>query len=813
MRFPITEKMNEVIQKAQAIAKKYYIGLIGTEHILYGLASVDCFAGSILNESGITPKLLERLLEQNKEQNTVASFLAKLDLPSGVELDMSQTVKQILLIAYKMGQAQGQDVITTENMLYCLMQEDCVASRIIRDDNTIFKNIESKLQDFIKSEGEIGFKDGKVASKLPSELADIGVDLTQKARENKIDPIIGRVVEIERIIQILCRKTKNNPVLIGEPGVGKSAVVEGLAKAIVEKKVPDILQNKIIFSLDLGSLLAGTKYRGALEEKLKDAINLIKSQKNIIIFIDEIHSLAQAGSEKGEVSPADMLKPYLSRGELQTIGATTIDEYRKYIEADKALERRFQPIMVEPPSVEDTIEILRGLKENYEAFHKVTLTDEAIVAAAKLSDRYISDRFLPDKAIDLIDEAMSKAKVDNTIVPQVVKDNTAKIKELEIKKKLAQEQEKFEEAAKYRDEIKQLQNQIKESAINFSREKEKTSTVISAENIATIVAKWTKIPVTKINEAEKERLIGLEKILQQRVVGQQKAVESISKAIRRARAGLKDPKRPIGSFMFIGPTGVGKTELTKALSAAMFDDENNIIKLDMSEYMEAHSISKLIGSPPGYIGHDDGGQLTEQVRRKPYCVVLFDEIEKAHPDIYNSLLQIMDEGRLTDSQGRTVSFKNTIIILTSNVGVDELKNTPRTLGFGVNYSTVDSKKSEEILQNAIKKRFKPEFLNRVDGIIVFEHLTKENVRQIAKILLNNVQKKLQDKNINLKVSNNAIDWLTDKGYDSEYGARPLRRLIEQTIEDSIAEELLSGKISEGSNISIDIDSNGKVIFV
>lgn len=806
MRFPITEKMDEAIKKAQMIAKKYFIGVVGTEHMLYGIASVDCFAGSILNEAGITPKALERMLEQN----IVSALLGKL---VDEDIDMSATVKQLLVVAHKMGQQQGRDIITTENMLFAIIQEtSCVASRIIRDDKTIYNTVKNKLQDYIDDNIDEQEKSIAPQSRLPQEIVDLGLDLTQKARENKIDPIIGRSQEIERIIQILCRKTKNNPVLIGEPGVGKSAVVEGLARAIVEKKVPDILQDKIIFSLDLGSLMAGTKYRGQLEEKLKEAIAAIKSQKNIITFIDEIHTLAQAGSDKGEISPADMLKPYLSRGELQTIGATTLDEYRKYIEADKALERRFQPIMVEPPSVEETIEILRGLKENYEAFHKVTLTDEAIIAAVKLSDRYIADRFLPDKAIDLVDEAMSKAKVDNSNVPKEVKEKAEKIKELEIKQKMAVDNQEYEEAAKYRDEIKKLNEEIKESAFNFSREKEKMSTVITAENIATIVAKWTKIPVTKINEAEKERLIGLEQLLQARVVGQSKAVASIAKAIRRARAGLKDPNRPIGSFMFIGPTGVGKTELTKALSAAMFDDENNIIKLDMSEYMESHSISKLIGSPPGYIGHDDGGQLTEQVRRKPYSVVLFDEIEKAHPDIYNSLLQLMDEGRLTDSQGRTVSFKNTIIILTSNVGVDELKNSPRTLGFGVNYSTVDSKKTEEILQNAIKKRFKPEFLNRIDSIIMFEHLNKDDVKEIANIMLKKVQNKLNDKDIKLKVSNNAIEWLVKKGYDPEYGARPLRRLIEQTIEDSIAEELLTGNIKDGQTIAIDIDSNGKVVF-
>ena len=648
---------------------------------------------------------------------------------------------------------------------------------------------------------------------LPAQLKDLGVDVTQKARENKIDPIIGRQEEIERIIQILCRKTKNNPVLIGEPGVGKSAVVEGLAKAIVEGNVPELLKNKIVFGLDIGSLMAGTRYRGDLEQKLKDAISLIRDSGNIIVFIDEIHTLARAGDKDGEVSPADILKPYLARGEMQTIGATTTDEYRKFIEADKALERRFQPIMVEPPTVDQTIEILRGLRENYEAFHKVRITDGALVAAAKLSDRYITDRFLPDKAIDLVDEAMSRAKVNGNIVPPDIKEMESKLAELEVRKKEASSRDDFASAAKLRDEQTALRKRIDECKLDWKKHGEQTGESITEENIAEVVSKWTKIPVTRLSESETQRLMGLEEILHKRVIGQDEAVESVAKAIRRARAGLKDPNRPIGSFLFLGPTGVGKTELTKALGEAMFDDETAVIRLDMSEFMEPHSVSKLIGAPPGYVGFDDnGGQLTELVRHKQYSVVLFDEIEKAHPDVYNVLLQILDDGRLTDSKGRTVSFKNTIIIMTSNVGVAELSSSHRGLGFAVD-SAADEKREkqrrEEILMNALKSKFKPEFLNRIDVVSVFHALSKEDIGKIADIMLAKVAKTLSERGIALTVTPAMRDYIINKGYDPEYGARPLRRVIEHSVENNVAEALLSGKTS-GGRVTVDISGDGTV---
>ncbi|MBR6788707.1 MAG: ATP-dependent Clp protease ATP-binding subunit, partial [Clostridia bacterium] len=624
-------------------------------------------------------------------------------------------------------------------------------------------------------------------TELPKNLSDLGVDFTQRARENKIDPIIGRKEEIERIIEILCRKTKNNPVLIGEPGVGKSAVVEGLAREVVAGNVPELLKDKIIFSLDIGSLVAGTKYRGELEQRLKNAIDTIIAQGNIIVFIDEMHTLAQAGGKEGEVTPSDMLKPYLARGELQTIGATTTDEYRKFIEKDKALERRFQPIIVNPPTVEQTIEILKGIRPNYEEFHKIKITDDAIVSAATLSDRYISDRFLPDKAIDLIDEAASRAKVSGNRVPPEVKELEEKIALLQKNINIVVDRDDYDKAAEYKklrdDTQAQLDAKRKEWKLS-------SSTEIGAEEIAEVVSKWTKIPITKLTETELERLNNLESILHERVVGQDMAVASVSKAIRRARAGLKDPKRPIGTFLFLGPTGVGKTELTKALASAMFDDENNIIRIDMSEYMEGHSVSKLIGAPPGYVGFDDGGQLTEQVRRKPYSVVLFDEIEKAHPDVYNILLQLLDEGRLTDSQGRLVSFKNTIVIMTSNVGVNELK-VKRSIGFNSSQQMVDDNE-EQILSNALKRHFRPEFLNRIDVICYFKHLTEENIKKIADVMMVKVTKKLTDRNISLRYTPAIVEYVIKNGYDPEYGARPLRRIIEQTIEDALAEALLTG---------------------
>ena len=796
MTFPVSENMKKAVDSAHDAAMRYSNPVIGTEHMLYGLVTTEgSLAGQLLLKGGLRPETLEKIFEES-------------DHVSQPDVDLTPRVKQTFMIAQRLSQSNGGTFVGTEHFLFCMLQDPTsFAYSILASISTMnIGGILEKLQEAIGGgRTDAAGTSASGGNALPAQLSDLGIDLTQRAREHKIDPVIGRKEEIERIIQILCRKTKNNPVLIGEPGVGKSAVVEGLSKAIVEGNVPELLKNKIVFSLDLGSLMAGTKYRGALEEKLKNAIDLIKSQQNIIVFIDELHTLAQAGSKEGEVSPADILKPYLARGEMQTIGATTTDEYRKFIETDKALERRFQPIIVAPPGVDDTIEILRGIRDNYEAFHKIKISDEALVAAAKLSDRYITDRFLPDKAIDLIDEAMSKAKVGKNTVPDGLKEMEDEVRNLDKLKQEALNHEDYKKAGELRDRRKELEAKIERKKLDWSKNSERVGDEIGPEEIAEVVSKWTKIPVTKLTETETQRLVNLEEILHKRVIGQDAAVVSVAKAIRRARAGLKDANRPIGTFLFLGPTGVGKTELTKALGEAMFDDENAVIRLDMSEYMEAHSVSKLIGAPPGYVGFDDGGQLTEQVRRRPYSVVLFDEIEKAHPDVYNALLQMLDDGRMTDSQGRVVSFKNTIIIMTSNAGVADLKQTSRSLGFSSQSTEApDEKRTEEILTDALKRHFNPEFLNRIDVVSIFHHLGKQDIAKIADIMLSKVQKSLSERGITLKLTDAATDFIVNRGYDPESGARPLRRVIEQYVEDNIAEALLDGSVRDNSVITVDI---------
>ena len=804
--FPMSDNVIRSRELAHQIAAQNHNRYVEPIHFIYAMYNIDCVCSQILHEEGLMPVAIVSEIGKLEKVDT----LSEPEESNETKL-MFDDARRIALICKK-------DCIYTEHLLlasvfyknssmYKFLSRNISLQSMLNnlDRSMNINNILDNIKN-IPSAGQGGGPASKQssASQLPQELNDLGVDFTQRARDGKIDPIIGRKEEIERIIEILCRKTKNNPVLIGEPGVGKSAVVEGLAREIVAGNVPELLKNKIVFSLDIGSLVAGTKYRGELEQRLKSAIEAIIRQGNIIVFIDELHTLAQAGGKEGEVTPADMLKPYLARGELQTIGATTTDEYRKFIEADKALERRFQPILVNPPTVEQTIEILKGIRPNYEAFHKIKISDEAIEAAAKLSDRYISDRFLPDKAIDLVDEAASRAKVSGNKLPTEVKDLEDKLAQYQNNISIAIRNEDYAKADEYKalrdetdKEIKRRKEEWRNSADNS----------INAEDIAEVVSKWTKIPVSRLSETEVQRLNNLENILHERVIGQDMAVESVAKAIRRARAGLKDPKRPIGTFLFLGPTGVGKTELTKALAAAMFDDENNIIRIDMSEYMEAHSVSKLIGAPPGYVGFDDGGQLTEQVRRHPYSVVLFDEIEKAHPDVYNILLQILDEGRLTDSQGRTVDFKNTIIIMTSNVGVSELK-TRRTIGFN-DKPDAQEQDEEKILSDALKRHFRPEFLNRIDVICYFKHLTEDNIKQIADIMLKKVTKKLADRNIRIKYTPAMVEYVIKNGYDPEYGARPLRRIIEQSIEDSLAEALLNGQIKDNSVATVDY-VDGKV---
>ncbi len=805
--FPMSDNVKKCRALAHQLAVQHRNKYVEPIHLLFAMYNTECVCAEILRREGLSPV-------------SIMKEMGKLEITdSPEEPEESEAFRLLFDDARKIAIISKQDCIYTEHLLLAsvfyddsplnaFLSRNIDVERMLRrlEPNMNISGIMDNLTNMSSAPSYGQDKQGGSGGTLPKEISDLGVDFTQRARENKIDPVIGRKNEIERIIEILCRKTKNNPVLIGEPGVGKSAVVEGLAREIVAGNVPELLKNKIIFSLDIGSLMAGTKYRGELEQRLKTAIDAIIKRGDIIVFIDELHTLAQAGGKEGEVTPADMLKPYLARGELQTIGATTTDEYRKFIETDKALERRFQPITVDPPTVEQTIEILKGIRPNYEAFHKIKISDEAITAAAQLSDRYISDRFLPDKAIDLIDEAASRAKVNGNKLPPEIK---------EMEEKLVEYQKQIEELVHRKedyinaDKIKKLRDNLTDEIAQKKAEwQAHGGGAIGAEEIAEVVSKWTKIPVTRLSETETERLNNLEKILHERVIGQDSAVSSVAKAIRRARAGLKDPKRPIGSFLFLGPTGVGKTELTKALAAAMFDDENNIIRLDMSEYMESHSVSKLMGSPPGYVGFDEGGQLTEQVRRKPYSVVLFDEIEKAHPDVYNILLQVLDEGRLTDSQGRTVDFKNTIIIMTSNVGVSELK-TRRAIGFNDDKENHEQEDEERILSDALKRHFRPEFLNRIDVICYFKHLTEDNIKAIADLMMKKVTKKLDDRNIKLQYTPAIINYVIKNGYDPEYGARPLRRIIEQTIEDCLADALLSGKIKDNSTATIDY-ADGKV---
>lgn len=817
MIYNLTELANKSIQYAQQIAKKYG-NQIGTEHLLYGLTKVDCQANKLLKSYKVTSSVMEQILESMGSQFVSTT-------------EFSPRAKEMFVIANEVARRTGNSYISTEHILVSILsQNDSYAIQILA--GVLKLNVyemRNKMISLIanKSQTQNGFNDngfvrvGKMReddddetsysdnqeneqSELPEELLQMGSDVTLRAKQGKIDPIIGRDAEIERVIEILCRKTKNNPVLIGEAGVGKSAIVEGLAQRIVSGDVPELLKGKTIYSLDIGGLMAGTKYRGSMEEKLKNAIETIINDKNIIVFIDEIHTLAQAGSEKGETSPADMIKPYLARGEMQTIGATTTDEYRKYIEQDKALERRFQPIVVNPPSIEDTITILKGLRDSYEAFHKVKITDEAIVSAVKLSDKYILDRSLPDKAIDLIDEASSRAKVKNNYSSAQEKELRTKLSELNANKEDAVTQEDFEKASKLRDEIANVKKELEELKNTPSTKTENPAT-IGEEEIAEVVSKWTGIPITKVTEGETEKLLKLEETLAKRVKGQDEAIKAVAKAIRRGRIGMRDARRPIGSFLFLGSTGVGKTELCKALANALFDSDDKMIRLDMSEYMEAHSVSKLIGSPPGYVGFDDGGQLTEQVRRKPYSVVLFDEIEKAHPDVFNMLLQILEDGRLTDSHGRVVSFKNTVIVLTSNIGSDKLNNKRVELGF--NDKANAEMDMKQVALEELKKYFRPELINRIDNIIVFNKLDENVVAEIAKNMLEDLNKNLKDKNIELKFSASTLKYLIKNGTNADYGARPLRRLITTSIEDELADMYLRGEIKDGNTVMVDCKNN------
>lgn len=815
-------------------------GEIGSEHLLAGIVVIDgSIANNLLRLHGVT---LPRI------QNCFHAVSLK------TEPYYSARTKRILENAQIFAAESGENVVGSEHLLAAIINErDCIGYAILSNTADNISLLEKELIDILNEEKRnnsgyfevrnssenlgvdgadvgqaienvnkrmrgFGIEDDNAIKRISKnetqnqagtvkELEGFGSDLTQKARENKLDPVIGRDKEIERIIQILCRRTKNNPVLIGEPGVGKSAVSEGLALAIVNDQVPDALKGKKVFSLDMAGIVAGTKYRGEFEERFKTALEAVRRAGDIILFIDEIHTIVNAGGAEGAVDAANILKPMLARGEIQTIGATTIDEYRKYIEKDAALERRFQPIIVEQPSVDDTVLILKGLRDKYEAHHKVTITDEAIEAAANLSDRYITDRFLPDKAIDLVDEAASRKRIFAFTLPDDIKKAEEKLNSLNYDIKEASHNEQFEKAEKLKAERDKLKKIVDEGRESYDKEKASAKLSIGEDDIAEIVADWTGIPVSKLTEAESKRLMRLEETLHKRVIGQNEAISAVARAIKRARAGIADPKRPIGSFIFLGPTGVGKTELSKALAEAMFGDENLMIRVDMSEYMEKSNVSKLIGSAPGYVGFDEGGQLTEKVRRKPYSVVLFDEIEKAHPDVFNMLLQILEDGRLTDSHGRTVSFKNTIIIMTSNIGAGELNRTQR-LGFG-SEDEYDDVRDRQI--NALKEVMKPEFINRIDEIVVFAPLEKQDVEKIADIMLKNLEKRLEEHGITLEIDKEAKAYLVDKGYDKEYGARPMRRTIQRRVEDKLSEEILLGHVKENSVVKISL-KDGELSF-
>ncbi len=827
MFYNFSKESENVVEYATKLAARSG-GLIATEHLLAGVLQVD-------------DALAERMKAFGMPRDGVLGFI-DVNQPRINTIRITDNAGRVFRLAQMLAERMRSDLVYPLHIFLAILKTQCRARSIIEsfnidpnmlfndltmsengktersDENApddlfagiekLFRYISDQKQNVGEEEQPQRPKKGK-GGDLAEALKGIGEDLTEKAKQDKLDPVIGRKNEIERIIQILSRRTKNNPVLIGEPGVGKTAIVEGLAQAIVSGNVPETLKDKRIFTLDISGIVAGTKYRGEFEEKLKNAINAIKEAGDVIIFIDEIHMIVGAGAgSESTMDAANILKPMLARGELQVVGATTLEEYRKNIEKDAALERRFQPIMVDPPSVEDTITILKGLRNKYEEHHKVKITDESLTAAAVLSDRYISDRFLPDKAIDLIDEAASRKRMLNFTAPDSINAMESKIAALENEISEKVKHEDYDAASALKKEKEDLMMKLSKSKLNWSSEVSTSELVINEQDIAEIVSKWTGIPVVKLTEAEAERLMNLEQELSKRVVGQKEAISALARSIRRARAGLGDPKRPIGSFIFMGPTGVGKTELCKALAETMFGDENNIVRIDMSEYMDKVSVSKLTGSAPGYVGYEEGGQLTEKIRRKPYSVVLFDEIEKAHPDVFNVLLQILDDGRLTDSHGRTVSFKNTIIIMTSNVGTNTGRRTAH-LGFG----SLDEYENEREKQiEALRAIMRPEFINRLDDIIVFHSLTPENISEISEIMLSSLQKRLDDKNIKIVLTEEAKKFIIKKGTNVEYGARPLRRTVERLLEDALSEKLLRGEVAIGDTVTVDYEGGEELTF-
>ena len=802
-----TEKAIKVIMLAQEEARRLGHNFVGTEQILLGLIGEGTgVAAKVLKSMGVNLK--DARIEVEKIIGRGSGFVA-------VEIPFTPRAKRVLELSLEEARQLGHNYIGTEHLLLGLIREgEGVAARVLENLGVDLSKVRTQVIRMLGETAEVSPGGSQGRTKTPT-LDEFGSNLTQMASEGKLDPVVGRLKEIERVIQILGRRTKNNPVLIGEPGVGKTAIAEGLAQRISNGDVPDILEEKRVVTLDIGLLVAGTKYRGEFEERLKKIMDEIRSAGNVVLVIDEVHTLIGAGAAEGAIDAANILKPALARGELQCIGATTLDEYRKHIERDAALERRFQPVMVGEPSVDETIEILHGLRDRYEQHHKLKISDEALLAAAKLSDRYISDRYLPDKAIDLIDEAGSRVRLINSQLPPAAKELDKELRQVLKDKDNAVRSQDFDRAGELRDREMEIKAEIR--AIAQSKKTEDSeggddSPVVGEEDIAHIVASWTGVPVNKLTESESEKLLHMEDTLHQRLVGQDEAVRAISRAIRRARVGLKNPNRPIASFVFSGPTGVGKTELAKSLAAYFFGAEEAMIRLDMSEYMERHTVSKLIGSPPGYVGYNEGGQLTEAVRRRPYTVVLFDEIEKAHPDIFNMLLQILEDGRLTDAKGRTVDFKNTLLIMTSNIGSKVIEKGGGGLGFEFAQDEASSQynRIRSLVNEELKQYFRPEFLNRLDEIIVFRQLTKDEVKEIADILLKEVFVRLTEQEITLNVTERFKDRLVEEGYNPSYGARPLRRAIMRLLEDSLAEEILSGRIKPGDTAVADVDEDGKV---
>ncbi|MCK5129520.1 MAG: ATP-dependent Clp protease ATP-binding subunit [Clostridiales bacterium] len=795
-----TQNARNALNNAQLEAQQLGQNYVGTEHLLLGIIAVgESAASNILVEKGVAPEAIREHIVQ---------LVGESEFDENGNFAMTPRSKNVMELSIREAKALNHNYVGTEHLLLALTREhSSIASRILSDLGVDLTALKDELLNMLKNQEMTKEKEQKTP-----KIDQFSRDLTELAKSGELDPVIGRQKEIERVVQILSRRTKNNPVLIGEPGVGKTAVAEGLAQKIVDGSIPFLLKNKRVLSLDLSGMLAGAKFRGQFEERLKDAIEEIHKSKNIILFIDELHTIIGAGAAEGSIDAANILKPALARGEIQAIGATTITEYRKHIEKDTALERRFQPVMVGEPTPEETILILKGLRDKYEAHHKLSITDEALDAAVKLSDRYITDRFLPDKAIDLMDEAASRMRILSYVEPPNMKEQEDALEEVHKQKLEAVTNQNFEKAAQMRDEEKKLVDKIEDMKKAWQKVQDKKKIVVGEKEIAKILSDWMSIPVQQLTQDESERLLDLEKELHKRVIGQDEAIGAVARAIKRARAGLKDPKRPIGSFIFLGPTGVGKTELCKTLAEAVFADEDALIRLDMSEYMERHSVSKLIGSPPGYVGYDDAGQLTEKVRRKPYSVILFDEIEKAHSDVFNILLQIFEDGRLTDSQGRAVDFRNTIIIMTSNIGAVKYGNQ-KTVGFSTDGIVAESEynKMKDHMVEQMKKDFRPEFVNRIDEIVVFHALDEAHIEEIVKLMLDQVKERMLEKDMDVVFTDNARKYLVENGFEPEYGARPLRRLIQRIVEDGLAEALLEGKIKTGNTVTVDL-VNGKLEF-